>query len=214
MLSLLILFIVLVGLIWLTTWISKTFVFAKPEVDPGFLGALIGAAGTIFAGYMVLMATNEQIRLAKDAAAQAEQAQAKAEQNQAKFAKLQAERELHGLKDLVLWYDNLLEPFQSLPDDDVSHLNALTEVQRRGKLVSFSGNLPQEFSGVSQTAWQRIFQVNNAVVTWQGHFPDPSTRGAGDRKEYNASVRAVVEEIRGYRDAAKAEIDRREKIQN
>jgi hypothetical protein len=202
--SLFILFICLVGLIWLTAWVCKTYVFQKPEIDPGFLGALIGAAGTIFAGYMVLMATNEQIRIAKESAAQTEALRLKS-------AKLQADRELASFKAVVAWYDKLLEPFQNLShDDDVSYINALELFSREGRMISFAGILPPEFFGGPQTAWQRLLQVRTAVFQWINSHPDPATRVGNDRKEYNGSIRAMVEELLAYRQIAKAELERRE----
>jgi hypothetical protein len=209
MLSLIVVAIILAALVCATAVACKTFVFKKPEIDPGFLGALIGAAGTIFAGYMVLMTTNEQIRIAKDSAAQAIADKANIEKMNLEFRQQAAARELRGLKDLVVWYDRLLRSFDNLPNSGVPYLDAAAALQRSGDLVSFTGQPPQEFSGTASMAWQGLLQVSNAVVNWQNQHPDPATRSAGERGEYDARVRRMVEEIRGYREAAKAEIEKR-----
>jgi hypothetical protein len=88
-------------------------------IDPAFLGALIGAAGTIFAATIAYVAVRKQID-------QAEAGAAEGALMSAKFAAQQAAAELNGLRNFVVWCDARTAPFSGLDEaSDVACLNAL-----------------------------------------------------------------------------------------
>ena len=55
-------FFILSGVVAAAAWGTKTYGFSG--IDPAFLGALIGAAGTIFAATIAYIAVQKQIDLA------------------------------------------------------------------------------------------------------------------------------------------------------
>jgi hypothetical protein len=172
-------------------------------IDPAFLGALIGAAGTIFAATIAYVAVRKQID-------QANAAVRLGERLQAKFAAEQVARELEGLCGLKTWFDARLVPFSDTDEtSDNGYLASLDQFIRDGGLVSFMGQAPPEFYGQAQEAFQRLNGVMNAVVQWKAMNPQQDQQAAR-RGEFNTSVRNAITAIRSSRDAVEEEIHRRE----
>jgi hypothetical protein len=172
-------------------------------IDPAFLGSLIGAAGTIFAATIAYVAVRKQID-------QAEASAAEGARMSAKFAAQQAAAELMGLRNFVAWCDARTAPFNRLDEaSDVAYLNALEVFVREGGLISFMGQMPQDFFAKSQEAYQRLAGVINAVAQWKGMNPSQDSQ-VSRRAEFNASIRNAINAVRDFRGAAQAEIQRRE----
>jgi hypothetical protein len=172
-------------------------------IDPAFLGALIGAAGTIFAATIAYVAVQRQID-------QAEAGAAEAARMTARFAAQQAAAELMGLRNFVAWCDARTASFNGLDEaSDVAYLNALEIFVREGGLISFMGQMPQDFFAKSQEGYQRLAGVINAVAQWKGMNPSQDSQ-VPRRAEFNASVRNAINAVRSFRGATQAEIQKRE----
>lgn len=183
----------------LASWL--TIFFTHKPLDLGFLGALIGAAGTIFAATIAYVAVQKQIDYSEVSAKEGAK-------RSAEFAAKQAAIDLSGLKMLQTWFHDLLKQFEGLNDtSDVDYLNALEKLFASGKLTSFMGQAPMEFYPKGQEAYQRIIGVHNAISQWMATTPTEAQRDR--RSEFNENVHQAVKRARELSDSVDAEIVRR-----
>jgi hypothetical protein len=194
---------------------AAAYISARPElahVRWDFLGSLIGAAGTIFAGWLAFSAVQEQNRLAQQAKLDAADLHNQEEKRQALIHRQNSAKELNAIRDLLKFFDRILKPFDEVTSDaDVIYLHGVERLEQTGGFTAPSiTGLPDELRNLVQSAWWPLFGVNESYAKWKAAHPDPSTRGRVDRTTFNASVADAVNEIRSARATVAAEIERLE----
>jgi hypothetical protein len=176
------------------------------SVDPAFLGALIGAAGTIFAATIAYVAVQKQIDLAKQQAEDGVRAQQK-------FEKQQAETYLIGLRSGKAQINESLQAFLEIPDQDPDrYRDTLLALFRAGNLrMNISANMPGDFPSRAQDFVQRMNALRYQVEVLFNQNPDPSVRVQNrDWIAVNGYVRDAILQGRRFVVEIDAEIAKRE----
>src|SRR5438067_5398379 len=98
MIFLLVIFLILLGCVVGIGWLSKVLIFGR--LEPPFIGALVGAAGTIFAGCIAYSAASQNLEIARASAENAANQKKDFESQVAKAAHDRAAFELRSLREL------------------------------------------------------------------------------------------------------------------
>jgi hypothetical protein len=133
-----------------------------------FIGSLIGAAGTIFAGWLAFSAVQEQNRLAQEANIRAVALQAKNDADRQEEQHRAAAKELVAMKQLHRFLDDVIKPFDAASDSapDVIFLNGLEQLERtRGVVAPTIPGLPSEMQHLAQSTWWRACMVSISHTT-------------------------------------------------
>jgi hypothetical protein len=168
-----------------------------------FIGSLIGAVGTIFAGWLAFSAVQEQNRLAQEANIRAATVQAKNDADRREEQRRAAAKELTAIKQLHQFLDDVIKPFDAVSDSapDVIFLNGLEQLERtRGVIAPTIPGLPSEMQHLAQSTWWRLYGVYQSYDKWKKERPDPSMRGRTERNSFNASVGEAVKALREARE--------------
>jgi hypothetical protein len=199
MLFLLTVFVVLVASIAAIAWISKVYIFG--QLEPAFVGALVGAAGTIFAACIAYTAASDNLQIARDASALAERQRLEGERNQKRFAREQANREIQALRELQAFMDRLLAAFAGATDGIGDHdfFAKMMDADRNGTIVGYMGNAPDPFRVRTADLIQRLFGIKNTTIQANAMAQNPQRPTAEtneDRNRLNASIRDRIVERR------------------
>jgi len=170
-------------------------------VDRGLVGALVGAAGTIFAGWLVWTQTRDQI-----AANERIQALNEQRNNEVKIRTLNGEIKYLELAGEFL--DRLLQPFADAADDGSDYRVRLSALSARGELISPS-IIGVGFVGVVATSLSssisRLMNLRNGILLF-ANVPD----GPARLVEINTAIETNVAELRQLRASLHAEIAARQ----
>lgn len=184
----------------LASWLSVQF-SGKP-LDMAFLGALIGAGGTIFAATIAYVAVQKQIDQAdKSAKDQAQQtADMKARQDRTEEA---------GLRALVEYCEALQDAFnKSLQSENKGNSFALESIRRAGKIVTFMGQPPSDFYGDVNTIFQRLNNLSHVVMSNLQADPGVPTT-IRERETNDIAIAEVRDSIEALKQRAQREISAR-----
>ena len=202
---LLIVFILLCAAVYAACWL--TIFFTGKDLDLAFLGALIGAAGTIFAATIAYVAVQKQIDQSdKTARENAQQVRA--------FQRTQRVNEIEGLESVVEWCNSLISAFdENLKDINQGNSVALDYIRKRGLLVPVNGGYAtQQVSGQAATIYQKLQNLAGVIqVTMNKPIEDPDIKK--DRDSSDTAIASVRDDISKLRDLAISEIIAR-KVEN
>jgi hypothetical protein len=204
-------FVVLLISVILIGWVSKAFIFGK--LEPPFLGALVAAAGAIFAACIAYSAAIENVRVAQNAAAAATKNRAEAERLLLRDQRQKAEEEAGQLFYLLEFLERLLELFKNARDQigDGDYFSCYQHASRLGLLIPFSGNAPGHWPIRASELMQRLIEVRHAIARAEA---DLRTMGSGsgfnqERERLSASIRMIVADAKLFRDQVDNEAQRR-----
>jgi hypothetical protein len=187
---LLTMFVVLLAAIVLFGWISKTFIFGK--LEPPFLGALVAAAGAIFAACIAYSAAIETLRTAQKAAETAEKRQANAEATRHADIRVQDIRELGQMRHLQEFLDRLLAPFSNAHDQLGEHddYSCYKSADRLGSLIPFLASAPNNFGLRAIDLLQRPLGMQGPIARaeWRRSTGLPRRRPLTHRKSSRPST--------------------------
>jgi hypothetical protein len=207
-------FVILLTAVIVIGWISKAYIFGK--LEPPFIGALVAAAGAIFAACIAYSAAIENVKMARRAADTALKNQAEAERLLQESRRDQALRELGQMHHLQTFFSRLLVSFDGVRDQigDNDYFSCYENAARQGLLVTFTGGAPGTFSARARDLMQRLIEVRHSIAKAE---EDLRTMGAGaasnrERERLSASIRMIVSEAMIFRETATAEIERREQF--
>jgi hypothetical protein len=214
MVFLLIVFFVLAGCVLAIAWISKTFIFDK--LEPAFVGALVGAAGTIFAACIAYTAASQNLEMARIASEIGEKQRLEGERNMKRFAREQAARELQTMRETQSFMDRLLAAFAGATDGIGDHdfFARMMDSDRSGAIVAYTGSAPDPFRGRISDLFQRLFAVKNATIQANAFAQNPqrpADQTSEERNRLNASIRDRIVEATQIRADIVADIERRER---
>lgn len=176
------------------------------EIEPSFLGSIIGAAGTIFAAAIAYVAVDRQI---EQATIQADAAQ----EQMKRFAREQKIREMQALEGVEQFLTAIIEKFSAIPDDDVDGFR--DTFIRLSDAAELPLNLPtfppDPFGGRARLWLERINNLRATVtnVSHQRRFGPGPERVAEEWRRANDSVRETIERGRDLIQELRAEIQRR-----
>ncbi|MBR0855648.1 hypothetical protein [Bradyrhizobium liaoningense] len=198
---------------------SQHCIFEK--LEPAFVGALVAASGTIFAGCIAYSAASENIRVAEQA-----RADAIAERNaltakvakDAQDAKLIELRAIQGLKQTV---DRLAGQFDGATDSgekdyfqmifDAEQYGRLTPRVRRTvpeDLIARAAEIFDHITGIRNSVMRAIQELNNmtpeAAEAYKPTFE-------ANRAEANGVVKKAVAELKQFSNDLDSEITNRTK---
>jgi hypothetical protein len=129
-----------------------------------FLGALIGAAGTIFAATIAYVAVQIQLDAAKEQAAD----NVKMQQT---FQKQQAKSELANLRLGRSEILDFLNQFDGLAQGGGQYRDKLLALHKAGKVpLNMTSMMPPPFYGRAQTLLQRIYGLANQLNNWNSQL--------------------------------------------
>jgi hypothetical protein len=191
----------LIVLVGLSIFVSSLEILKGLRWD--FIGSLIGAAGTIFAGWLAFSAVQEQNRLAQDANLRAASLQAKNDTDRQEEQRRAAEKELAAMKQLHQFLDDVIKPFDTISNaaPDVIFLNGLEQLERtRGVIAPTIPGLPFDMQHLAQSTWWRLYGVYQSYDKWKKERPDPAMRGRVERDSFNSSIGEAVKAIKEARE--------------
>jgi hypothetical protein len=175
-----------------------------------FIGSLIGAAGTIFAGWLAFSAVQEQNRLSQEAALRSARLQAKNDAYREEEKRKVASDQIVALKRFHRFLGDIIEPFDAVSSTstpDVVHLRGLEQLERtKGMVAPTIPGLPPEMQYLAQSTWWRLFGIYESYDKWKKERPDPAMRGKTERDSFNASIGEAVSAMREARDKVAAAI--------
>jgi len=215
MVFLLIVFIALAGCVLTMAWISKAFIFER--LEPAFVGALVGAAGTIFAACIAYTAASQNLEMARIASENGEKQRLEGERNMKRFAKEQAAREFQTMRETQGFMDRLLATFGGATDGIGDHdfFAKMMDADRNGAIVAYVGNAPDPFRVRISDLFQRLFAIKNATIQANAFAQNPQRppdQTSEDRNRLNASIRDRMVEATQIRADIVADIERRERV--
>jgi hypothetical protein len=211
-------FLILVFLILLTavvgiSWISGRFVFAG--LQPPFVGALVGAAGTIFAGCIAYTAAsdsvsiaNENLRIANVARDEAINERKQLVAKAAKDAQASNAAEVRAIEDLKWTVDRLVARFSGAQDTGPNDYFALMFKAEQGGAITprFRRKLPEDLAVKATDAFDRLGGLRNGamrLIDLNGVHP-PQTDA--NRIQANLDIKEGVQELQGLSEILTAEI--------
>jgi hypothetical protein len=159
----------------------------KP-IDMSFLGALIGAAGTIFAATVAYVAVQLQIDAAREQTIESQKLTQK-------FERQQAEAFLTGLKAARDELTRVVVEFSDLGNTPGAHRDRLLRVYTSGRLPlnMSAGMLPGTFQGRSQAYLQRLNNLANQIRSLSDRMAVPTF--SPFTGEWNAMDQHVVDAV-------------------
>jgi hypothetical protein len=150
-------FLVLLTCIFLIGWISKRFFFGK--IEPPFVGALVGASGTIFAACVAYIAATDNLEVARMSARVAMEQADDAKQHLAAAETKAAAHELETMRLLLAYCDALIEKLETAK----KHANYYVAMVSWDELLPFYGNPPDPFRTLSTQLYQRLNTLRTAA---------------------------------------------------
>jgi hypothetical protein len=192
-------FFVLFASVLVLGWISQRFVFGK--LEPPFIGALVAAAGTIFAGCIAYTAANENVAIAAKGRDDAIEQRNKLEAQVAKAADDTLQRELRTVRELKQFVDDYIACFKDATNrEDSDFFRYMIDSENAGNFPNFIGSPPPESLRFRfATAHQRFLSVRGSAM----RLMDARTRGGmpddefnGRRAELNLAIRGRVEDLK------------------
>ena len=159
-----------------------------------FIGSLIGAAGTIFAGWLAFSAVQEQNRLAQEANLRSAAIQNKNDADRQDEQRRAAAKELAAMKQFRQFLDEVIKPFDAVPDStpDLIFLRGLEQMERtRGVIAPTIPGLPFEMQLLAQSTWWRLYGVYQTYDKWKKERPDPAMRGRTEQGILSTLVSAM-----------------------
>lgn len=193
--------ITLIVIVWIAAVVSMR--FRAGPLDLGFLGALIGAAGTIFAATIAYTAVQMQI---DDARRQAAENAKLSEQ----FQKRQAESEMAGLKAGRKDLETVLDLFANAPPD--SPRDRLITLWKGGKLpLNLPSPMVGNLMGRSQAFLQRLNSMAGQIQNMTFQMTPDVRAQSPDWRAADTNVSDAINDGKKIISDIEAEIDRREK---
>lgn len=178
--------------------ISRLFIFGK--LEPAFLGALVGASGTIFAACIAYVAASKTLEATEATARQNAEHQAKFEQLQ-KSAQIDRERaELQQVNDMISFYGNILAALDAASGRE--NLMTLSDADGDGVIVMFGGNLPEPLRARSQEVSNRLWTVKNNATAIRQQLKAGIAIDPADRDRLNKGIADRINDLRRFREEA------------
>jgi hypothetical protein len=209
MLFLLTVFIVLLVSIFVIAWISKTYIFT--QLEPAFLGALIAAAGTIFAACIAYTAASQNLEMASKTAEDNAKQRLENEKQQKRFQLQQAVTELQQARDVLAYLDRLLNQFDGASESgDRDFVAYMADVDRAGGIVQYMGPIPQGLYAKVQELFMRFNNMRGPLNMLNNGRPAAET--ANERAAINRSIRDRIADVRKLRGEVDEDVRRRERL--
>lgn len=193
--------------------ISQQYFFAK-KLEPAFVGALVAASGTIFAGCIAYSAASENVRIANEARLEAVRDRdvlAAKVAKDAQDAKLAEMRAIDGLKQRV---DRLIGQFDGAtnagPND---YFQKIYDAEQYGALTfRIRRNVPEDLIARATDAFDHITGIKNAVMraVLERNNIEPGVFES-NRAEANDVIKKNLAELKELSDYLASEIDIRKK---
>jgi hypothetical protein len=160
-------FLVLVVVVTGLGWLSKVFLFER-VLQPAFIGALVGAAGTIFAACIAYTAARDSFEVAKTNAEDNARQRLANEKQQRLFQLQQATRELQWTRETLAFVDKFLSQFEGAAEtgqrDYVAFFNDIVQtggvIQNTGAMVDPLGARLRDLLGRFQMMQNPLNMLN------------------------------------------------------
>ena len=177
----------------------STFDFFR-SVDKGMFGALVGAAGTILAGWLIWAQTRDQIQASEKAQVANEERQ---EQNQLQTLR----QEINYIHSAATYLDRFLSPFEGATNNGADYRVRLFQMANRGEIIfpHLAGNQVAVVFNALVATHSRLANLSGSIQQAIG-APDSSTRLAA----IDDATRINVEEMRKLRHSLDLEVHGRE----
>lgn len=209
MLFLLTVLLVLLALIFVIAWISRIFIFDK--LEPAFLGALVAAAGTIFAACIAYTAASQNLEMANKTAEDNAKQRIENEKQQKRYQLQQAMSELQQTRDVLAYLDRLLTQFDGASESgDRDYVAYMADVDRSGGVVQYLGGAPASIGPKVGEIFIRFSNMRGALSMLNNGRPSSET--AAERAAINRSIRDRIAEIRKLRGEVDEDVRRRERL--
>jgi hypothetical protein len=161
------------------------------KLDPSFIGALIGAAGTIFAGTIAFVAADMSIQYSKQAAADAVK-------TQAEFKAEMLAAQAVGAKNMMLFCDDILKFFDNAATQaDVGYINGMEALRISGLSVFYQGGVPPELQNKVGALGMRLNNLIQENRQWKLVTPpDAQVAERSQRNEVAADAITAVRHLK------------------
>jgi hypothetical protein len=201
--------LILIGSVLLIGWGSTYWPFKQRE--PAFLGALVGASGTIFAACVAYTAASQNLEIGHLAAETAAKQKIEGEAIQRRFAKEQAIRELQQMRDLFDFSNRILERFAGASEaGSRDYFIYMTEAIRDGFIAFYQGGAPEPFGNKARETYQRFYNVRSSVEQSKNRLVGIA-QDYPERADLNRAIRDRLGEITALRGQVDEDIRRRER---
>lgn len=190
--------------------ISKKSIFGK--LEPAFVGALISASGTIFAGTLAFTVANENLEVARqtaeNSARQAEDYRRELNTNR----RNNANAELDSLRELYRFNERLLRTFGPEPEKNKNYefFFSVLNANETGRLINFNGPIPRPFVAAAPDMLQRFALVRDEAVKFYATKPKPNGENAAKMDGIGQKVASLVNELQEMQTSIGNEITHRE----
>jgi hypothetical protein len=173
------------------------------DIDKSMLGALVGAAGTVFAGWLVWSQSRDQI-------AATEKQQAAIEQSNKNALADRLEQEILYLGAARERAQRYLAPFAQEPQGGTGFTRQLIDMRIRGELVSpmmFNNGTVGPVATQLNAFFMRLSSLADNAQRYSTPPDNPANQAA--QRVINATVEANVAEFRTFASSIQGEIDTR-----
>jgi hypothetical protein len=202
------LFVVLVGAIFLLGLLSQKFLFAG-RLEPAFIGALVGASGTIFAACIAYTAASKSLEMATKTAEDNALQRAENERNQKRWQLQNARNELKTTRDALAYMDKFLTQFDGAADTGSrDYVTCLNDIYRSGGVPFYSAPVTQAFQSRLQ---EMTVRFNNMQGPMGGVVNRPADEVVQERAAMNRIIRERVAEAKTLRSDIDEDLRRRER---
>lgn len=209
MLFLTIVFFVLIAAVFVIGWISKTFIFDR--LEPPFVGALVAAAGTIFAACIAYTAAIQSLEMARLAAEEGAKQRLEGEKQQKRLQMQQSVFELQSSRAVLEYLDGILAKFDGAAESgDRDYVAFMNDVDRAGGIVQFMGSAPQNIFSKVQEVFLRFNNIRGALNMLNNGRS--AAEVAAERAALNRSIRDRVAEVKKLRGEVDEDVRRRERL--
>lgn len=191
--------------------ISEQYVFESKKLEPAFIGALVAASGTIFAGCIAYSAASENVRIANEARLDAVRdrdalvAKVAQESVETKKAELRA---VQGLKATV---DRLIHQFDgaTLAGDATDYFQHMFDAEQYGLLnVRIRKSLPEELTVRAIDTLEPLEKLRNSVMREVDKLQngEPKEIFDANRAEVNGVIKQRLEIMQQFSEELVSEI--------
>ena len=177
-------------------WISKTFIWT--ELQPAFIGALVAAAGAVFAACIAYTAARENLEMANQMAKENAEQRLENQKQQKAFRIQQAKMELKQTREVLAYLDRLLANFEGAGvSGEKDYVAFMRELDRAGGIVQYMGPVPHSLHGKVQEIFMRFNNIKPHLnMVGQG---GSRSEIEAERAALNSSLRDRIAEVRKLR---------------
>ncbi len=201
-------FFVLLSSILIIGWISKTFIWT--ELQPAFIGALVAAAGAIFAACIAYTGARENLEIASNTAEQNARQRIEFQKQQKTFQIQQATTELSQLREVFSDTENFLAKFDGATEAGLrDYVDLYQEVLYEGGITLYMVNIVEPFRSRLHQVFSRIQMMQNSIQMIMR--PDAPDISAEARLKLSRSIKDRLAELRKLRGEIDEAIRHRER---